>query len=331
MTSGTLALFALLQTDPMPQWEYRDALATLSTAVKNGDSAAAQESAQALIGTTYVTSDGEILSTDTTCLKPVATADPLKFPARVPCVETLVQSLDEMTKRVDSADAPDRKLAEEITAAWDQKIPEGIAKFRVDANLPAIEASILPDWLVEFWTWLVDAVDAILRALTGRSASGGSSVGAEGITVVIVALACALLGLVAWRALRQARLPKQEEKPVEVAPTDDDPTARPTSEWYRHAEALMRAGKRREALRAYYHAVLSAGIQIGLLTYSRGRTNWEYVASLSPGLPVRTRLVNMTRRFEECWYGGAEASEDLLLAQSKDATQALADLQVSRS
>ena len=48
----------------------------------------------------------------------------------------------------------------------------------------------------------------------------------------------------------------------------------------------------------------------GILHFRKGRTNWEYIASLAPTLPWRAGLTALTRRFEQEWYGADESSAE---------------------
>jgi hypothetical protein len=89
---------------------------------------------------------------------------------------------------------------------------------------------------------------------------------------------------------------------------DDDPLSRGATEWERYAAQLAASGRIREAIRAWYHAVLVTLYGAGILHFRKGRTNWEYVAALSPDLAWRAQFVALTRRFEEEWYGRDRSS-----------------------
>ena len=49
-----------------------------------------------------------------------------------------------------------------------------------------------------------------------------------------------------------------------------------------------------------------------ILHFRKGRTNWEYVATLPPTLPWRRGFIELTRRFELEWYGLAESTSEAL-------------------
>jgi hypothetical protein len=89
---------------------------------------------------------------------------------------------------------------------------------------------------------------------------------------------------------------------------DEDPLSRGAMEWERYAIQLAAAGRFREAIRAWYHAVLVTCYAAGVLHFRKGRTNWEYVATLAPSLPWRPEMIRLTRRFEREWYGSDEST-----------------------
>ena len=76
-------------------------------------------------------------------------------------------------------------------------------------------------------------------------------------------------------------------------------------------------------MRAWYHAVLVALYRTGFVHYRRGRTNWEYVSSLSPSLPARQGFSDLTRRFEREWYGREESDPEALAAVEEVASALL--------
>src|SRR5262249_37872426 len=73
----------------------------------------------------------------------------------------------------------------------------------------------------------------------------------------------------------------------------------------------------REAIRAWYHAVLVTLFRAGTLHYHRGRTNWEYVSRVAPEAAWRPLFADVTRVFDREWYGrdasSAESLHDCML------------------
>lgn len=125
------------------------------------------------------------------------------------------------------------------------------------------------------------------------------------VAVVFAAAAVVLLALLALRTLRRKGrvAPEVESLAPLVSSRDEDPLSRETSEWERHARDLAAAGRWREAVRAWYHAVLVALFQTGALHYQKGRTNWEYVSRLPPEPEWRPAFIALTRLFDREWYG----------------------------
>jgi hypothetical protein len=133
---------------------------------------------------------------------------------------------------------------------------------------------------------------------------------------VIVVLIVIVLGILAFEVVRRSRAAAPETELVTSdaisSRRDEDPLSRGANEWERYAAQLAAAGRTREAIRAWFHAVLVTLYAAGILHFKKGRTNWEYIAGLSPELPWRGEFVTMTRRFESEWYGRAQSSIEAL-------------------
>jgi hypothetical protein len=134
-----------------------------------------------------------------------------------------------------------------------------------------------------------------------QSAPGSTAVAALVFALVVVVV---LSVLVIRRRRLAAALPAGEpQRPLSFR-RDEDPLSRGTSEWERHAAELAAARRWREAIRAWYHAVLVSLFRHGLLHHQKGRTNWEYVARLEPGLRLRSSWSHQSADRE--WYGRHE-------------------------
>ena len=146
-----------------------------------------------------------------------------------------------------------------------------------------------------------------------RSAAGDLGTTATVVTVV-VALAVVGGAILAYRALRRRRggVEPVESTALARSARDEDPLSREAGEWERFAQELAAAGRTREAIRAWYHAVLVTLFRAGTLHYEKGRTNWEYVSRLGPELAWRPSFIDMTRWFDQQWYGRDRASPDAL-------------------
>lgn len=299
--------------------EYRSELTRITALLESGDVATAQSAALALQGA--VVAGPVPFTADGSLLKPIADVTPGQ--SVVPLIARLRAATLNLDDGVATPRKSDREALRAIRASWDLDLQEG----RVDLHLPKMKSP--PEWLIDRLAEVLDTVRGWLRALWkaifGRELKPSEKgLGAAEGTLALVALFCAVFAVLAYRALRTRRRAPQETLTDATPETDrdEDPTSRPPSEWEQHAETLARAGRYREAIRAWYHAVLAAAFRRGYVTYAKGRTNWEYVAALSPGLDFRNDVISMTQRFEGCWYGGREASPHVLTEQ-KNAAQAV--------
>ncbi|MDQ6802916.1 MAG: hypothetical protein M3041_19095 [Acidobacteriota bacterium] len=158
------------------------------------------------------------------------------------------------------------------------------------------------DWLKKFWPDI-------------RMPKQMSTPGMRWIVGAVVALIALIIVILAFEVIRRSKR-RPADIAVESVPAsssrDADPMSRPANEWERYAAQLAAAGRIREAIRAWYHAVLVTLYGAGVLTFRKGRTNWEYIASLTPNLPWRGEFVRLTRSFEHEWYGSANSNPDAL-------------------
>jgi hypothetical protein len=150
-----------------------------------------------------------------------------------------------------------------------------------------------------------------------RSTSGpavpasGAGLGALGWAVLAgLALAVVALAVARWRSARRgAPVPKRIPTAQAPVPEKSDPLPheQPAAVWWRHAEALARAGKFAEGMRALYHAVLAQLHQAGLIRCDPTRTNGEYVEQIRRAgerVAGEADFAELTARFEAGWYGG---------------------------
>jgi hypothetical protein len=175
----------------------------------------------------------------------------------------------------------------------------------------------LAEWLKRFWP-----------RMPTRPASAGLSSSTTLIVLIVVGLATILLALLAVRAMRQRQdaLVDGDAVPPSVR-RDEDPLSREANEWELYAQQLAAAGQRREAIRAWYHAVLVTLFRTGLLHYAKGRTNWEYVAVLPPEPLWRAAFIDLTRGFDVEWYGHEDSSAQALSAYARQGRSVLRALE----
>lgn len=317
--------------------EYRARLAAIGTRLDAGDWVGAGLASGALLGerVTYGRTAGESIATDASLLRPLSRAKALaeaRGPGGVNVrrLNRLVAELAEMEKRAAANEAqPPRGASTEEDRALLERLRarEKLADLPEGGALPQPKA---PDGVVEALTDFFEPLTRVLRSIgrkildwldrmltsLNRPKAGGVSNLSIAITLII---ALALAGAVLLYVRRRKRTGGEET--VREAPTppaaDDDPLSREVGEWERYARELERAGRLREAVRAWYHAVLVALYRTGFVHYRRGRTNWEYVSSLSPTLAVRPGFADLTRRFEREWYGRDESDPEALAAAAE--------------
>jgi hypothetical protein len=190
------------------------------------------------------------------------------------------------------------------------------------------------DFMEPLRRWVADQVKKLRRWLEKsflrKSKAGGSEVDLPRlVTVLVIALAAVLAGL-GLLALRRRGAPAAPVPAPAAGPRpparDDDPLSRRAGEWETYARELAAAGRFREAVRAWYHAVLVALYQRGALHHRKGRTNWEYVAAVPPEAAWRPAFAAVTRRFEREWYGSDRSSREALEETAAEARALLGAL-----
>ena len=305
--------------------EYRGALASIAKRLNGGDREGAAVLAQALLVVTIDTPEGT-LTPDHQALMPIA--DPSVAPHRAR-LQRLIDSLGGNSEE-SLATAPDKGQLDSLRARQDGvKLAKGGEVRGLDTDAKSL--------LVTFTNAVGDGFTAVGRLLKRiwrwlrRSMPGSDEKesGGSGQTNIFIFIATGfVIALVALLAIR-ARLSKGKVAPS-AAPiargekeADADPLSRNTAEWEHRARDLAAQGRAREAIRAWYHAVLVACYATGRLSHRRGRTNWEYAAALSPSIGWRPNFVSLTRWFDEQWYGRAESSDEALSLFSAGATAIL--------
>ncbi|HEV7425695.1 MAG TPA: DUF4129 domain-containing protein [Thermoanaerobaculia bacterium] len=142
----------------------------------------------------------------------------------------------------------------------------------------------------------------------------------------LVGLILLTLGVLAFEVIRRSRKRARdvvEESAPLTSTRDDDPLSRGANEWERYAAQLAAAGRLREAIRAWYHAVLVTLYGANILHFRKGRTNWEYVAALGPEHAWRAQFIELTQLFEHEWYGSDDSNSEALAACSAAARHVL--------
>ncbi len=79
---------------------------------------------------------------------------------------------------------------------------------------------------------------------------------------------------------------------------------RSSRDWLVEAAEHEAAGRRRDAVRCRYRALLADLAAAGLVEEIAGRTSGEYLAAVESDVPAAAEaFADATRRFELAWYG----------------------------
>ena len=323
----SLSLAAAGTPPPLPLSSYIARLETMHTLLDDGRAAEAQRIAHALQGA-RVESPGGTFTADPSLIDAVVAN-------RAGTAARLAAEVSALRKNVPAATtAGNGKLLDRL------RHEEEVSKIRQGGEVSQPPISTVPllerivevaekvlawigEKLMKLWDWL--------RELWPRQ-KGGSGGSAIRTKVVVGALALAIvtvIGILVWEVMRrsQRNVPAAVRGSEPIASSQDaDPLSRGASEWERYAAQLAAAGRIREAIRAWYHAVLVTCYGAGILHYRKGRTNWEYVGAISPELPWRGDFITLTRAFETEWYGHTTSTRETLDACAERAERILEGL-----
>jgi hypothetical protein len=95
-----------------------------------------------------------------------------------------------------------------------------------------------------------------------------------------------------------------------------------SSQWLGEADQLAQEQDLRRAYRALYLALLSGLHRQQAIDFRPNRTNWRYVQQFRGHESQRQRLSQLTRRFDQIWYGHRDP-EPAAMQQAKAKVQAL--------
>ena len=309
--SAIAALVLLLcAPDSIDLPEYRARLRRLQEAVERRDVDAVRSGADDLLKQ-RVKHGGMILLPDATVLGPLAEA---KTPEAAREAAVRLRALSAELESIDAAPAPappDGALLERL------RQEEQLNQLSPDRAVggPGLHAPQVPR---SFWerlaSWgesLQKVLEQFLRWLARLffGVAGAQKIEAPSTRYLVIGLVVTVLGtlaIVAVMALRRrqasAAVVASSEAPA-MSAKDEDPLSRTATEWERFAAELMNAGRFREAIRAWYHALLVTLFRAGTLHYRKDRTNWEYAYALPSTVPWRAGFMDATRTFEQEWYG----------------------------
>ena len=301
---------------PLDVEAYRERLVSLEARLLARDRPAAAQEARALLEQS-VRWGSETLPVDRSVLLPIADVQK----------EGVVAPLRALLAALPSAReaAPGPSVDRRALAALALKMADRSAKGSVDETswgaLPFHEqlqkwfrsaASWVKERLRDAWRWLVKW----LKKWWGQrpEKEGKASPQLVWLVEVGVGLVLLLVAVAALLGMRSRPSAPSREAPAPAKDVDADPLSRTVNEWVERAQALSREGRHREAIRAWYHALLVSCYRSGLLHHQPGLTNWEYARSLGPDVAWRGQFAEVTGRFDLEWYGRTQSSAEALEA-----------------
>ncbi|HEV7919971.1 MAG TPA: DUF4129 domain-containing protein [Thermoanaerobaculia bacterium] len=297
--------------------QYVDSLARLRALVASGQREVAASEAKALAGSEVESANGRFHAND--ALLGEVAAPKAKALRLLSHLDTELAQLRRAAPAATSA--PNHKLLQQVEK--EEEIEELQKGGTVGGTAPPQGSwyQRLARMLFDFGAWLRDKLERFGEWLekfwpkSDGKEGPNRTVGMRWIVTGIVALIVIIIAILAWEVIRRSRA-AQPEAVEESAPlgskADEDPLSRGATEWERYAAQLAAAGRIREAIRAWYNAVLVTAYGAHILHYRKGRTNWEYVAALGPRIEWRPEFVQLTRRFEQEWYGSDHSNHEAL-------------------
>jgi hypothetical protein len=167
---------------------------------------------------------------------------------------------------------------------------------------PEFKRSASSTWLEDLRNRFGDWVLRMLNRLTG-SGAGGRTVATALAWILSIAT---LMALAFWLVTMIMR--RSAAAVVALGATSRRRT--PAREWAIRALGHARAGDIRDAVRCGYRAALCRLDEQGVWTVDESRTPREYLSLLGLDDPRLPALTDLTRQFEQIWYGHRAATAD---------------------
>ena len=323
LRGATLLVLLLLATSAaaMPVGNYIAAIEHIDALLASNQRDAAKNAANALQDVEVVWAKGTFKA-DPSLLTEISKGERSR----------LIATIAELRRAsgMDAAHA-DRRVLEQIAA--EQEPPElpkgGVIPTKIERDVPLLER--IAEAIGDMFEWLGEMLSKLLEWLLDllprrRNAAGEPTPGLHWIVWAVVGAILLIILYLAIDVLRRSRargtVDVETSAPI-GSKQDEDPLSRGATEWEKYAHELASAGRFREAIRAWYHAVLVTCYAAGILHFRKGRTNWEYIASLAPSLEWRPEAIELTRRFEQEWYGALHSTRDAYDACSEHARAVL--------
>jgi hypothetical protein len=237
--------------------------------------------AEALPDRWWVTADGQVVVVEMRWLDDAVESSAQNAPPWTAAREHIGRRLTTMREiaaaRGDAAEVAPGKALEAILAR------------------PEFQRSPTSRWLEEQRARLGNWLSQLFNRLTGSGLGGR----ALAITLAWILSIVALVLLVAWFVTMLTRRTRAAALDLATAA----PRREPARDWAMRALAAARAGDFREAVRCAYHAALSRLDEQGVWTVDDARTPREYLRLLRADDPRHPAVRDLTRQFEQVWYG----------------------------
>jgi len=273
-------LFAIsiaFSANAMTVSEYIDSLERIQLLIATGQTTAARETARAIAGA-EVAHPTAPFHVDDALLGAIANPKPIDV--RIP--SRLAATIAELRRTNPGAaiGTANKELLDQIANEQRVNKPGMNGELGVD-KLTGNGMVRLADEIGKVFKWIGDKISDFLDWLLDfwpkskqRDTPAGNM---RGVVTGVATLIAIIVAVLAWGAIRRSKA-ATPELVESIAPAasarDEDPLSRAASEWERYAAQLEAAGRVREAIRAWYHAVLVALYGAAILHFRKGRTNW---------------------------------------------------------
>lgn len=152
-------------------------------------------------------------------------------------------------------------------------------------------AEAAPSLAAQIRSWVAEQLGRLLEAVVG---SGQASLIGSLLIVALVLVAAVLT----------ARFARRLQRDPAAVGVSDDGVGRTPADWEAEAEEHERAGRRRDALRCRYRALVAGLAAAGVVDEAPGRTTGEYLTDVRTRRPAATAdVAAVTAAFEAAWYG----------------------------
>ena len=222
--------------------------------------------------------------------------------------EALDRSIDEVMAQREFT----WRMPREITAE-NEKAPKGpiasVVAWIIDKLGKGLKTVI--NWIDKLINWLIDLLPSADHRISSPDENWITSVRVA-VIVLLIGLLCPLVYIL-WRSWRRRQNAQAEIAATAVESTpdleDESTTADdlPVNRWLELARELTEKGSLRQAIRAFYLAILADLAAHELITIEKFKSNREYEVELGRRAHQKEGLLNAFSNsrdvFERVWYG----------------------------